>query len=316
VAPNPVVQGFGLDNNAVFVQQQSSFADRWFLTVGVRVDSKESYDTFVSPKLSAGGFIVPLRAGQLSSLKVFGNLGKGIKSPNFSERFGSAFGDPNPDLDVEEARTGDVGVEATFASQRFRALVTYFNSDYTNQIAFRPGSVGDGIPENINIDGSEADGWELELALQRPLGGFTAGITYAYVDTRVVTNRSTSQQFQPGQPLLRRPRHSGAFRAAYARGPATVNFDVRTVGDRHDNSFLFLQTVPNAQFPNAFFTDITVNPGYTVAGLGLDYRIDRWFTVYIRGNNITDTEYDSALGYPGLPRSVVVGAQFNLGRLR
>ena len=53
VNPNPITTGFGLDNNAVFIQQQSTFADRWFVTVGARVDSKESYDTFVSPKLSS-----------------------------------------------------------------------------------------------------------------------------------------------------------------------------------------------------------------------------------------------------------------------
>lgn len=132
----------------------------------------------------------------------------------------------------------------------------------------------------------------------------------------MVTNRSTSQQFQPGQPLLRRPRHSGYVRAAHTTGRITVNVDVRMLGDRHDNSFLFLSTVPNARFPTSFTTDITVNPGYAVTGLGVDVRVDRALTVYIRGNNITDTEYDSALGFPGLPRSVMVGAQFNLGSLR
>ena len=97
-------------------------------------------------------------------------------------------------------------------------------------------------------------------------------------------------------------------------GPAAVNLDLRIVGDRHDNSFLFLFTEPNAQYPDPFTTDITVNPGYAVAGLGIDYRIDRNFTIYLRGNNITDTKYDSALGYPGLPRSVMVGARFNVRR--
>ncbi len=38
-----------------------------------------------------------------------------------------------------------------------------------------------------------------------PLAGFTAMGTYAFVDTEVVTNQSTRQKFQPGQPLLRRP---------------------------------------------------------------------------------------------------------------
>lgn len=316
IASAPLSTGFPLDNNSVFVQQQSSFADRWFLTVGLRVDSKESYDTFVSPKLSAGGFVVPSRGGGLSSLKVFGNIGRGIKSPNFSEKFGAGFADPNPDLKVEEARTGDIGVEATFASQRYRGAVTYFNNDYKNQVAFRFGPVGDRTPEFINIDRSKANGWELEGGLQRPMKGFTAAGSYSYVDTEVVTNQSTSQQFQPGQPLLRRPRNSGYVRAAYSVSRATVSFDLRMVGERHDNSFLFLRSVPNAQYSSAFTTDITVNPGYSVVGLGLDVRLDRMLTVYIRGNNVGDKAYDTALGYPAMPRQVLVGARFNVGRLR
>jgi outer membrane cobalamin receptor len=312
----PLSTGFPLDNNAFFVQHQASIADRYFVTAGLRVDSKESYDTFISPKLSAGAFLIPARSGSVSSLKVFGNIGKGIKSPNFSERFGSAFSDGNPDLKVERARTGDIGVEATFDAQRYRATLTYFNNDYNDQIAFRSGLVGDGIPEFINIDGSEANGWEFEAALQRPAGGFTASGNYSYVHTEVVTAISTSQQFQPGQPLLRRPYHSGTVRAQYRFGPASVNADVRLVGDRHDNSFLFMFTVPNAQYPTPFGTDITVNPGYVVAGVGFDYRIGKEVTAYFRCNNIGDTEYDSALGYPGMPRTVMAGAQFTIGSRR
>ena len=48
---NPLVSGFALDNNAVFVQQQFSIADRWFVTIGGRADNNESYDTFFSQKL-------------------------------------------------------------------------------------------------------------------------------------------------------------------------------------------------------------------------------------------------------------------------
>ena len=124
---NPAVAGFDLDNNAVFVQHQSTFADRWFLTAGARVDSKESYDTYFSPKLSAGGFILPYRVSMLSSIKVFGNIGRGVKSPTFTERFGGAgFADPNPDIKVEQAKSGDVGVETTFADQRFALDVHLF----------------------------------------------------------------------------------------------------------------------------------------------------------------------------------------------
>ena len=311
---NPGVVGFNLDNNALFVQHQSAVADRWFFTIGARVDSKERYDTYVSPKLSAGGFLLPYRAARLSSVKIFGNIGRGVKSPTFTERFGgTGFADANPDIDVEQAKSGDVGVEATFVDQTLRATATYFRNTFTDQISYRFGPTGDGIPEFINIDGSRARGVELEIALVRPLLGLSAVGTYSYVDTEVVTNQSTSQQFQPGQPLLRRPRHAGSFRAAYVKGRATVNLSLRTIGDRFDSSFLSLRTVPNAERPTAMTTDITVNPGYVVAGLGLDVNVHDALTAYVRGDNVADTAYDAALGYPGLPRAVVVGARVRIG---
>ena len=310
---NPAVDGFTLHNHAAFIQQHVAIGDRWFVTGGARFDAKDTYDTFVSPKLSAGGYLVPFRRGVVSSLKVFGNIGRGIKSPTFSERLGSAFSDPNPDLKVERARTGDAGIEATFADQRFFARAAYFNNDYIDQIAFRSGTAGDGIPEYINIDGSKADGWELEWAMQRPFAGLTAGASYAHVDHRVVTNLSTSQQFQPGQPLLRRPRNAGTIRASFVRGRFTLNADARIVGDRHDNSFLSLRTVPNAAMPSALTTDITVNPGYSVFGAGLDVEAHERVTVFVRGNNIGDTTYDSVIGYPALPRAFVAGARVRFG---
>jgi outer membrane cobalamin receptor len=313
---NPDVDQFQLDNQAAFVQAHAAIADRWFATAGVRVDGKESYDTFVSPKVSAGGFLVPYRRGALSSVKVFGNIGKGIKSPTFTERFGGAFADPAPGLKVERARTGDVGVESTFVNQRFLARVVYFDNDYVDQIAFRSGVAGDGVPEFINIDGSKADGWEIEAALQRPIAGLTAAGSYAYVDHRVVTNLSTSQQFQPGQPLLRRPRHSGTFRATFVRGRVAITADARLVGDRHDHSFLSLRTVPNAERPAALTTDITVNPGYAVIGFGADLNVSSRLTAFARVSNATGAEYDSALGYPGLPRAFTVGARVRVGWTR
>lgn len=302
-----------LDNQSFFVQQQLSASDRWFATIGGRVDSKQGSDTFFSPKLSTGGYLVPFRTGAVSSVKVFGNIGQGIKAPSLSERFGGPFTDPAPGLKVEQARTGDVGIEATFTDQRYRAQVTYFNNDYTDQIAYRGGVAGDGVPEYINIDGSKADGWEMEWALQRPVAGLTASATYTYVDHRVVTNISTSQQFQPGQPLLRRPKNSGTIRAAWVSGRVSVNASARITGDRHDNSFLFLRTVPNAAWPTPITTDITVNPGYTVMSLGLDVRAHEWITLYARGENVADESYASVLGYPAMPRSFVAGVRFHFG---
>jgi vitamin B12 transporter len=316
---DPLNAGFALDNHAFFVQQQLTLASRWFVTVGARGDNNSHYGSTTSPKVSAGGFLLPFTNGAVSSVKTFVNVGKGIKNPVFGELFGSAFSDGNPNLNAERARTVDVGSELTFASQRVRTTVTYFNNSYEDQVAFRSSGPGrDGQPDFINIAGSEANGWELEAVLQRPVAGLTAAATYALVDTKVTATTSTSQQFQPGQPLLRRPKHSGAIRLGYAAGRATVNVDARFVGERHDAAFLGLSAVPSPGSPilATRSVDITVNPGYTVVGIGGEYRLRDEAALFVRIDNLGDTEYQGALGYPGLPRAAVIGARFTVGGRR
>jgi vitamin B12 transporter len=306
-----------LDTHALFVQHRVALGDRWSVTAGGRIDNKSSFDVFFSPKISVGGYLVPARAGRLSSAKVFFNAGKGIKSPTFAERFGGTFADGNPDLDVERARSTDAGVELTFADQHVRAAATWFHSQFRDQVEFRSSSPSfslDGLPDFINVAGSRATGVELEAALQRPIAGVTAAATYTLTDTEVQETVQTGVQSQPGQPLLRRPKHTGTLRVAYDRGRLSVNANVRIVGQRHDSSFLFLQSVPNAAFPTAVTTDITVNPGYAVVGVGLEVAAHDQLRLFVRGDNVGDRRYDSALGYPGLPRAVVVGARFDLGR--
>lgn len=311
---DPLNPTFLVENHAYFVQQQFEGQDRWLATVGVRLDHNSRYGNNASPKLSLGGLLLPYQQGPVSSVKVFSNIGRGIKNPTFGELYGSAFTDGNSSLSPESARTIDAGAEITFDSQRFLGRVTYFDNAFNDQVAFKSTGPGlDGKPDFINIDGSQANGWELEGVLQRPVAGFTASAGYALVDTKVVAFVSTSEQFQPGQPLLRRPKHSAVLRAHYSRGRADVNFNVRYVGQRHDAAFLGLSAVVSPQFPTGRSVDITVNPGYTVSWLGGEVRVSREVAAYLRIDNLTNAVYESVLGYPGLPRSVVAGLRFNVG---
>jgi len=311
---DPLSNGFRIENHAYFAQQQFTAGDRWFVTVGGRIDDNSHYGTHASPKLSAGGFLIPFTRRTVSSLKLFTNIGQGIKNPVFGELFGSTFADGNPDLQPERARTIDGGVELTLIAQRLRTTVTYFDNRYRDQVAFRStGFSRDGRPDFLNIAGSKASGWELEGVLQRPLAGVTAAATYARIDTEVTATTSTSEQFQPGQPLLRRPKHSGTVRIRYERARAALNLDARIVGRRHDAAFLGLAAVPSPGFPAGRAVDITVNPGYAVVGIGGDYRIRDELTVFARIDNLANEVYESALGFPGLPRSAIVGVRMAFG---
>ena len=312
---DPLNPSFLVENHAYFVQQQFRAQDRWLATVGVRLDHNSRYGNNASPKLSLGGFLLPYQHGPLSSVKVSTNIGRGIKNPTFGELYGSAFTDGNPALNPERARTIDAGAEITFDSQRFLGRVTYFDNAFNDQVAFKSTGPGlDGKADFVNIDGSKANGWELEGVLQRPVAGFTASAGYALVDTKVVGVRSarasSSSQGQPccGGQALRRC-CARAIRAA-AR---TVNVNVRYVGQRHDAAFSACPPVVSPQFPTGRSVDITVNPGYTVSWLGGEVRVSRDVAAYLRIDNLTDAAYESVLGYPGLPRSVVAGLRFNVG---
>ena len=299
-----------VENHSYFLQQQFNVADAWFVTGGARVDDNSLYGTSVNPKLSAGGYPLPYRAGALSSVKVSANVGRGIKNPQFSQLYGSQWVDGDLSLLPEQALTVDAGAELTFDDQRWLASFTWFSNDYEDQIAYSPslGFGGDGVADYVNIDGSRADGIELEFGMQRPLGGVTASASYALVDTEVVTNASTSEQFQPGQPLLRRPRHSGNVRLGYTRGRGSLHLAMRVTGDRHDSAFLGLQRVSDGRG-----VDITVNPAYTLVTAGGQFRVRPELTLFLRIDNLTDAVYESALGYPGLPRAFVAGGRFNFG---
>ena len=311
---DPLSNDFRIENHAYFAQQQFTAGDQWFVTVGGRIDDNSHYGTHASPRLLAGGFLIPFTSRTVSSLKLFTNIGRGIKNPVFGELFGSTFADGNPGLQPERARTIDGGVELTFMAQRLRTTVTYFDNNYRDQVAFRSTGFGrDGRPDFLNIAGSKASGWELEGVLQRPLAGFTAAASYALIDTEVTATTSTSEQFQPGQPLLRRPRHSGTFRIRYQKALTGMNLDARVVGRRHDAAFLGLAAVPSPGFPAGRAVDITVNPGYAVVGIGGDYRIRDELTVFARIDNLANETYETALGFPGLPRSAVIGARFAVG---
>ena len=39
-------------------------------------------------------------------------------------------------------------------------------------------------------------------------------------------------------------------------------------------------------------------------------------TLYVRGENVADEAYESVLGYPAMPRSVIAGARFTFGARR
>ena len=95
----------------------------------------------------------------------------------------------------------------------FQAGVTYFHNDFRDLIAFVSFTEG-----SKNIQAATTQGVEVVFGL-RPIRGFRANANYTYLDTNVTDDGGVGGQntFPEGQPLLRRPRHSGSVSVGYQR---------------------------------------------------------------------------------------------------
>lgn len=184
---------FDYSKVAGYVQDQISLAsDRLRITLGARFDgSNDLFDEELSPRVAAVFNATPstvLRAGWSTAFRF----------PNFSELYqnsaflGLDFGgffrpfqvfEANPDLQPEEIRTFDLGLEHRFGPT-FSAKLGLYQSEVKDFIvlAFNPTPGGPTrIRSENHPDEAELTGGELELRW-RPSERFTALVNGAYQD--------------------------------------------------------------------------------------------------------------------------------------
>lgn len=181
---------FNLENKTVgvYVQEQLSWNDRFFLTGAVRGDDNSAfginYDFVVYPKVSVSWVLSdePFfpRSSLLSALKFRGAWGKAGQQPNafaavqtYGPSVGSG-GTPtvtplnvgNTDLKPEVTREIEVGFDASLLSDRVTAELTYYNKVTNDGIFSALSSPSSGFPGNKFINIGEFSNRGLELALE------------------------------------------------------------------------------------------------------------------------------------------------------
>lgn len=270
-------------DGAVFVQDEWTPLERLFLTAGLRHDQLDSFGGHTTGRATAAWQAVPER------LKLRGSYGTGFRAPSFLELYGFApdpfFGDyvGNPDLDPEEARGWDVGLDYTLPNNRGAFGVTYFRNDYKdliNGFVFVPGPPVSFTSENVGKAVSRGVEFSARLQLTPTL---LASGTYTYTDAR---DRSANVR------LLRRPRHAatldlwndfgGGFSAGVGATFAADAEDIdsaspigaRTEGDDYVVARLYAAWAVNdrltlkARVENLFDEDYAVVNGFTSLGIG------------------------------------------------
>jgi outer membrane receptor protein involved in Fe transport len=263
-----------------------------------RPDFPQRTDTRLNPKVS-GAYSLP------SGQHLHASYGSGIRPAGGSDL---AFTN-NPALKPERSRSYDVGVEQRFWNDRLSLDATWFSSRYSDLIVSLGGSLSAlSRFSTDNLANARAQGTELSGQL-RPVSWFSLSGSYTWLDTKVLSLDGGSglvqQYYTLGQPLLRRPKHSGSFVATFHRGRLAANI----VGYGRSRTLDFEPSFGAS-------AGIYNNPGYKNVGINLNYRLRGNLTVYANVHNVFNQRYEEIYGYPAPLLNVVAGVKWSLSRAR
>lgn len=254
---------------------QFDVAEQVFLSLGARLDDHETFGTETTWRATAAWLL------DATATTVRGSYGTGFRAPSLFELFANAFG--NPDLQPEQSDSFDLGVEQELLDGRLTLGVTWFRIDIENRIAFESrfdaegNFIGGGFAQVAGR--SESRGWELSAAY-RPAERLALAATYTYND---------AEDSLTGRRFSRRPRHAANLNVDYGfldgRGQASLN--LRYVAD-----------VVESGMPL---------DDYLRADLALSWQAAADWRVFGRIENLTDEEYQEALGFGTPDRSYYLG---------
>ncbi|MBT8403040.1 MAG: TonB-dependent receptor [Gemmatimonadetes bacterium] len=237
------------------------------------------------------------------------SAGTGVKEPTFFEAFATGFTVGNPELEPERSRTLEIGVERSLGHDRVQLRATLFRQDLRDLIQYTFAPPTPGGPNYFNI--AEARSRGLELGVEARTGPVAWTVDWTRLDTEVVDagfDEGPSATFVEGNPLLRRPQDQLRIGGAWRRA-GRLGFDaaVRFVGERDDRDF--------SDFPAA----AVVLDAYTTLDVGIDLRLvdaggDRpGVTLFARGENLLDSEYQEVFGFEAPGRGLYVGGRVQVG---
>ena len=235
------------------------------------------------------------------STRLRGNIGTGQKTPTFIERFGF-FADQfvgNPDLDPEQSVSFDIGIDQTLAGGALQLGATFYLQqleDEINGFVFLPDSF---VATAQNLDNnSERKG--VELAADWRISKYiSAAASYTYTDATEEDSDGISAV------ELRRPEHAGSL---------SVN-----MVSRNDRLSAALVADYGGTRLDRFFQPFPLPPetlkldDYWLLELTTHYRVTPSVTLYARGSNLLDADYENVVGYSTWGRTGVVGIKTDFG---
>ncbi len=254
-------------NTGFYIQDQMRMTGQFFMTAGIRLDSHSQSG------LSATYRIAPAFFFRETNTKLKATYGTGFKSPSLYQLYApdNAWGPiGNEDLIPEETVSWDAGIEQVLLDGKISFAGTYFSSRFENLIDY------DSTLGYINIARATSKGLEL-LVEFFPSENLHLSASYSYTAAK---DRNT------GESLLRRPKNKFA---------AEMNFRFLTKGNLF-LSLVHLGSRDDSEWIDWISTRVRMAP-FTLLNATVSYDIRPLVQLYLRLDNILDTDYELIKGY-------------------
>lgn len=265
-----------------FLESQTTVLDRFFATLGGRLDAVSSFGSQFTYRAAVAYFIPGLET------KFKASYGTGFTAPSLYQLY-SPYG--NTGLRPETSQGWDLGFEQPLAQGTVKIGITYFRTDFSDQIDFESTATPP-YGEYFNVSKSQTLGWETFLSA-KPFEGLECRADYTY---------NWAVDLDTGEQLIRRPQDRADLSVHYQWKGAGLGIEVVYVGDR-----------PDKYFDNFTYTTTPVTlASYTLVNLMASYRLDEHLQFFGRVKNLFNTQYEEVYGYgtPGL--SVYMGTKVSL----
>jgi vitamin B12 transporter len=143
------------------------------------------------------------------------------------------------------------------------------------------------------------------MTAARPLRPLRLMASYTFLRSRI-ERADGSLNPEVGLALIRRPRHSGSFEAAWAGENFNLALEGSLVGKRRD-----LDPQSGVAFDLAGRP--LFNDGYAKLNASGSYRVSRPLTVFARIENLLNQDYEEVLGYPAYRLNFTAGLRVRIG---
>jgi len=288
-------QDQSIDATSLVAEYRYLAGNRLSWLLSGRFDSNSDFDDSLTGRLALAYQLAPATA-----LK--GNIGTAQKNPTFIERFGffPAQFLGNPDLEPEESLSVDLGLVHEFDGPAVTVEAWLFRQQLDNEIN---GFVFDPDTSQFTAENesgtSDRNGLEF-VARWRMTDRFGMHATYTYTDA--------TEEGADGEDIreIRRPRHAGSVSLDYRSDSERLQLALTADygGTRLDTFF--------PPFPEPPAT-VTLDSFWLVE-LTAQFRLTPSVSLYARGTNLLDEEYEQVFGYNTPGRAGYVGIRADFGR--